>query len=197
MRLLPEEWTASWSALRAMGGTNAGAAFSFRHFVALLVPLALGGWVGWCIAPAFAVAERENTLFALLAGVIALGSLLAGFMVTLMLFTGRIENASALTLEELSAYTDRIKFLLSSQAQTLFASVLSAAFAIAWLCFYALQLDEVTQRIAGAGCFGFTFVALLRCVLVPLQIYEIHEAALDDAVEDRRKAERDKFKPKQ
>ncbi|MEP9827821.1 hypothetical protein, partial [Staphylococcus aureus] len=98
-------------------------------------------------------AERENTLFALLAGVIALGSLLAGFMVTLMLFTGRIENANALTLEELTAYTDRIKFLLSSQAQTLFASVLSAAFAIAWLCFYALQLDEVTQRIAGAGCF--------------------------------------------
>ncbi len=116
-------------------------------------------------------------------------------MVTLMLFTGRIENASALTLEELEAYTDRIKFLLSSQAQTLFASVLSAAFAVAWLCFYALQLDEVAQRIAGAGCFGFTFVALLRCVLVPLQIYEIHEASLDDALSDRREQERAKFKP--
>lgn len=196
MRLLPEEWTASWSALRAMGGLTAGIGFSSRHFVALVVPLALGGWVGWCIAPAFAVTQRESTLFALLAGVIALGSLLAGFMVTLMLFTGRIENASALTLEELEAYTERIKFLLSSQAQTLFASVLSAAFAIAWLCFYALQLDEMAQRIVGAGCFGFTLVALLRCVLVPLQIYEIHEAALDDAVEDRRKAERAKFTPK-
>ncbi len=196
MRLLPEEWTASWSALRAMGGLTAGVGFSCRHFVALVVPLALGGWVGWCIAPAFAVTQRENTLFALLAGVIALGSLLAGFMVTLMLFTGRIENANALTLEELYAYTERIKFLLSSQAQTLFASVLSAAFAIAWLCFYALQLDELAQRIVGAGCFGFTLVSLLRCVLVPLQIYEIHEATLDDAVEDRRKTERAKFTPK-
>lgn len=193
MRLLPEEWTASWSALRAMGGLTPGVGFSVRHFAAFAVPLGLGGAVGWCIAPAFAVAQRENTLFALLAGVIALGSLLAGFMVTLMLFTGRIENSSSLTLEELQAYSDRIKFLLSSQAQTLFASVLSSAFAIAWLCFYALELQEVAQRIAGAGCFGFTFVALLRCVLVPLQIYEIHEASLDDLVDERSEQERAKF----
>ena len=164
--------------------------------MALMIPLAVGGWIGWCITPAFTVAQRENTLFALLAGVIALGSLLAGFMVTLMLFTGRIENSNVLSLEELEAYTDRIKFLLSSQAQTLFASVLSAAFAITWLCFYALQLDEIAQRIAGTGCFGFTFVALLRCVLVPLQIYEIHEAALDDAIADRRKQERARFTAK-
>ncbi|WP_183427204.1 hypothetical protein [Luteimonas sp. RC10] len=172
-----------------------GIGFSLRHFTALMIPLALGGWAGWSIVPAFAIAQREDALFALLAGVIALGSLLAGFMVTLMLFSGRIDNASLLTLEELEAYTERIKFLLSSQAQTLFASVLSAAFAITWLCFYALQLDQVTQRIVGASCFGFTFVALLRCVLVPLQIYEIHEASLDDAVSDRRERERAKFKP--
>ncbi len=139
-------------------------------------------------------AQRENTLFALLAGVIALGSLLAGFMVTLMLFTGRIEQASALTLEELQAYARRIKFLLSSQAQTLFAAVLSAVFAIVWLCFFALSLDVAAQRIVGAVCFGFTAVALLRCILVPLQIYEIHEATLDDAVADRIKQEQEKYR---
>ncbi|WP_206862580.1 hypothetical protein [Lysobacter changpingensis] len=194
MRLLPEEWTASWSALRAMGGLTAGAGFSARHLIAFAVPLSVGAWVGWHVAPAFMSAQRENTLFALLAGVIALGSLLAGFMVTLMLFTGRIEQASALTLEELQAYARRIKFLLSSQAQTLFAAVLSAVFAIVWLCFFALSLDVAAQRIVGAVCFGFTAVALLRCILVPLQIYEIHEATLDDAVADRIKQEQEKYR---
>lgn len=194
MRFLPEEWTASWSALRAMGGLTAGAAITVRHFLAFAVPLSIGASIGWFVAPAFAETQNENTLFALLGGIVALGSLLSGFMVTLMLFTGRIENSESLTLEELEAYVDRIKFLLSSQAQTLFASVLGAAFAIAWLCFHALSPDDVAQRIAGAGCFGFTLVALLRCVLVPLQIYEIHEATLDDQLDDRRKIERAKFK---
>ncbi|WP_206203233.1 hypothetical protein [Thermomonas sp. HDW16] len=193
MRLLPEEWTASWSALRAMGGLTAGIGFSARHALALAVPLAIGALVGWQVAPAFASVQRENTLFALLAGVIALGSLLAGFMVTLMLFTGRIEQATSLTLEELQAYTQRIKFLLSSQAQTLFAAVLSAVFAIIWLCCFALGVDATGQRIVAAVCFGFTVVALLRCILVPLQIYEIHEAALDDAVDDCIKQEQAKF----
>ncbi len=194
MRLLPEEWTTSWSALRAMGGLSAGIGFSIRHVLAFAAPLAVGSWVGWCVAPAFLSAQRENTLFALLAGVIALGSLLAGFMVTLMLFTGRIENASSLTLEELQAYTQRIKFLLSSQAQTLFAAVLSAVFAIVWLCFFALSMDQFAQRIAAMGCFGFTTVALLRCILVPLQIYEVHEATLDDAVADRIKQEQHTYR---
>lgn len=194
MRLLPEEWTASWSALRAMGGLTAGAGFAIRHLVAFGVPLAIGAWVGWCVAPAFSAAGRENTLFALLAGIIALGSLLAGFMVTIMLFTGKLEKTESLTLEELRAYTQRIKFLLSSQAQTLFAAVLSATFSIVWLCFFALSMDAFAQQVAAMGCFGFTAVALLRCVLVPLQIYEIHEASLDDAVADRVKSERDRFR---
>jgi hypothetical protein len=176
-----------------MGGLTAGFGFGVRHVLAFGVPLSVGAWAGWAVAPAFLMPARENTLFALLAGIIALGSLLAGFMVTTMLFTGKIENKETLTLEELRDYSERVKFLLSSQAQTLFAAVLSATFAIAWLVLFALEFDAVAQRITAMGCFGFTAVALLRCVLVPLQIYEVHEAALDDAVEDRLKKEREKY----
>ena len=196
MKFIPEEWTTSWTSLRAMGELTSGRGFSIRHSIWFLIIFAVGAIGGWMVGPAFVLSSSEGVLFALLAGIIALGGLISGFMVTLMLFSGRLENVDGYTLEELQDASLRLKLLLASQAQTLFAGVIGVVFAVVWLCFHALNFDLASQRIAAAFCFAFMLVSVVRFILVPLQIFEIHEAGLDGAVEAKRKAEVDRYAKK-
>lgn len=193
IKLVPEELSTSWGALRSMGDAVSGFGFRVRQISSFLVVFGIGCWSGWVIQPGLAVSAKESALFALLGGVIALGGLLAGFMVTLMLFSGRVDGAGTMTSEQTRLVIDRVKILLYSQAQTLFASVFAAVFSVAWLCAYAMSADLLSQRIVAAACFGYLLVAVVRCTLIPLQIFELHESLLDDSLESVLARERQQF----
>jgi len=192
-KLVPEELSTSWGALRSMGDAVSGFGFRVRQVSFFLVFFGVGFWVGWEIQSGLAVAVKESALFALLGGIIALGGLLAGFMVTLMLFSGRVDGVATMTSEQTRLVIDRVKILLYSQAQTLFASVFAAVFSVGWLCAYAMNTDLLCQRILAATCFGYLLVAVVRCILVPLQIFELHESLLDESLDLVLERERQQF----
>ncbi|QGM06080.1 hypothetical protein [Stenotrophomonas maltophilia] len=179
MKFVPEEFSTSWGVLRSMGDAASDAGFVARHSLAFAVCFIAGFTIGWLVFPGLSSAGKESALFALLGGIIALGGLLSGFMVTLMLFSGRLEGTVELQVEDVLRVIGRIKLLLYSQAQTLFASVLASIFSIVWLCAYAVGHDGLGQRIIAGACFGYLLVAVVRSVLVPLQIFEFHESYLE------------------
>lgn len=178
MKLVPEEFSTSWGALRSMGEAASDAGFTTRHALAFVILFALGFALGWEIFPSLIVAGKESALFSLLGGIVALGGLLSGFMVTLMLFSGKFEGITDFEIEQVVNIIHRIKLLLYSQAQTLFAAVFSSVFSVIWLCAYAASVSTASQQIVAGTCFGYLFVAVLRSTLVPLQIFEFHESYL-------------------
>ena len=183
----PEEWLTAATALRAIGAIDAPRGYFVREVFAFAVLFALGALVTHPFSTGLSLAAARDPLLAILAGLMAVGALLAGFMLTLMLSSGRIEQLETLSYEETAAYAHRLKLLLRSQACTLTASILMTFFALAWLISIGVDLGTSGQQILAGALGGYSCVSIIRCVLIPLQIYEIHEASLDDAVEVKRK----------
>lgn len=131
-----------------------------------------------------AVPDKEVSL-AVMAAVLAFAGLLVGFIAALMLFTGKLEGANSLTLEEAQAFSSRLKYLLASQAMTLFAALLLATLSIIWMVLVAISANATSCSVIGIVLSGFAAVSLFRMFLLPMQIYELHEAWLALQVQEK------------
>lgn len=179
---LPGEWRTAAASLRAMNLAAGPLGHSYpRSLVAFLLPFVFGAAPGWFAASVLAGADATVAV-GVMAALLAFGGLLLGFVVTLMLFTGRLADPSRLTYEQAEAFATRLKYLLASQAMTLFAALLLAVVALVWMVLYAARLPVISMAIVGAVLGGFTGVCVVRMFLLPMQIYELHEESLDAAV---------------
>ncbi|WP_111266308.1 hypothetical protein [Marilutibacter maris] len=111
---------------------------------------------------------------------LAFSALVVGFIVALMLFTGTVGNMAALSLEQLQAHTARIKYLLVSQTTTLAAALLTTISAIVWLILFSVSAQKLLIDVNSGLIGGFMLITLIRTVLLPLQIFELHAATLAD-----------------
>lgn len=182
---VPDEWRTANATLKAMNRVAGPLGSSYpRSLVAFAVPFVLGAVPAAFAMPVLARCD-ETTAMAIMAALLAFGGLLVGFVVTLMLFTGRLDNPGRLTYEQTEAYAVRLKYLLASQAMTLFAALILSTLSLVWMAMYAVRLPVPSLVVVGVTLCGFAGVCLMRMFLLPMQIFELHEESLDAAVEQK------------
>lgn len=187
-RWLPDDWRTAAATLDAMNHTAGDRRRAYPHsMLGFGVPFVSGAvFLGYFTD---ALAHTTPTVpMGVMAALLAFSGLLVGFVVTLMLFTGRLQSPDDLGYEMAVAYATRIKYLLASQAKTLFSALLMAVLATVWMLLYATQPPLVALQVVGGALGGFGAVCLCRMMLLPMQIFELHEDALDRLVEAKRKA---------
>jgi len=165
LRLLREE-------VRLHGDHWAQVGFGFS------IPSGIGLAIAWWLLPAALTQTDKASMLAVAAGVLAFAAILVGFVVTLMLFTGRIELPSSAQVEVVAGFADRTRYLLYSQAVTLFAATILSALVILFCIMVAAGSERLSLLCIGLAIGGFTSMCLFRACLLPLQIYEIHVAGL-------------------
>lgn len=188
-QLIPEEWTSAAQTLGSLNRAAGPVSESYpRSLITFLLPFVLGAIPGWLLMPKLSVATDAEASLAMnvMAGLLAFGGLVVGFVVTLMLFTGRIDVRPNLSYELLSAYVLRVKYLLASQAMTLFASLVMSSLVVAWMIMRSIGMSSISLVIVGAVLSGFVFVVIFRVFLLPIQIYELHEAWLEDVLNEKK-----------
>lgn len=143
-----------------------------------LVILGLASTCTWVLLPeaaAFGSSQAGTLLLAVAGAVLTYAAVLVGFVVSLMLFTGRISNSEARSLEDLSVTVDRTRYLLYSQMITLFAAVGLAGLTLFSSLLLAIDAPALSTKIVLSVAGGFAAVCVIRTLLLPLQIYELHE----------------------
>lgn len=99
-------------------------------------------------------------------------SILSGFMVATMVFTGKIEAAKSLSLTELREVAAKANYLLLYQIGTL------ANHLICMPLMLVTPSVAAVSPTAGACCaalaFGLFLVSIARSLLIPIQIIELH-----------------------
>ncbi len=178
---VPDEWQTIPELARqisAIVGQTSHA--KFKQIVGFLAPFLVGASLAYISTPldlaAGAVVVR---------GALTLSGVLAGFMVTLMLFTGRAEKTDSLSLEAAQEYRGKVFYLLWSQTQTLVLSVITAMLALLWLFVAGTKVNFLIDGVTVA-LFGFLCVSFLRVFLLPFQIFDMHKFALDRMVDEKR-----------
>jgi hypothetical protein len=184
---LPDDWISGWQSLKDLNATSFEThARLVKALLSLGVPFAVGASASALVMPHLSPSVDPNYISGLMGSIVALGTVLSGFIITLMLFTGRIDQSAHLTLEQVDAYAYRIRYLLSSQAMTLFSSLIATLLAVSLLVMYAIKSSPASLTVIGTVLGGFVAVAVFRSALMPLQIYELHDAALKDLSDAKR-----------
>ncbi|WP_329763744.1 hypothetical protein [Stenotrophomonas geniculata] len=99
-------------------------------------------------------------------------TIVTGFMITTMLFTGKVEAAKSLNSVQMEKFTKKSNHLLFSQWITLInhiASLLGVA--------VILAIGESQPKLSYwivCGVVGLFFLSFLRSMLIPIQIIELH-----------------------
>lgn len=145
------------------------------------VTLALGTLVGWALV-AFGLVSPTSTDF--WRGALTAISVLSGFMVTTMIFTGKIEAAKSLSATELREVASKVTHLLLYQFGTL-ANHLVCLVAMFFTPSFAARLPTAAESVAAISL-AFFFVSIIRSIFVPLQIIEIHRFTHAALIRDKR-----------
>lgn len=129
----------------------------------------LGVGIGTALVSTGIVAPTDKDLWR--AGMTAI-SVLSGFMVATMVFTGKIEVAKSLSLTELREVSAKSTHLLLYQFGTLGNHLicLSAMFVAPSL---ATRWPVAAESVA-VVCLTLFVVSIVRSIFIPLQIIELH-----------------------
>jgi hypothetical protein len=146
-----------------------------------LVLLAIGTSLGAVLVSFEIVSPAEKDFWrAALTAV----SVLSGFMITTMVFTGKIDAAKSLSLSELRDVASKVNYLLLYQIGTL-------ANHLACLSLMLL-VPAVTAKWPTVGpsvailCLGLFFVSIVRSIFIPIQIIELHRFTHAALLRDKR-----------
>lgn len=152
--------------------------------VQLMPPFLVGVLVGGFAGPKlFLESAYRDAAFALLGGVLAFGALIVGFVANLMLFTGKLERSAGIALELAQAYAARLRELLHSQAVTLITALLMCLLCVSCFVAIAFKLPALSMIVLGGSTFGYVSLCFFRSILLPVQMFELHDAWLKDAIE--------------
>lgn len=146
-----------------------------------LVLLAIGTVVGSLLIQLSIVSPIDKDFWR--AGLTAI-SVLSGFMVASMVFTGKIEAAKSLSLSELREVAAKSNYLLLYQIGTL-ANHLACLSLMLLVPSIAAKWPIVGGSVA-VLCLGLFFVSIIRSVFIPLQIIELHRFTHAALLRDKR-----------
>lgn len=179
-RSVPAEWETWLEVARAMGGFRSPSRDERRlNALWAVIVFALGA-IPAALSSAAIAQFSEGALAAVFGGVLAFSGLLVGFLVTLMLFTGRLGSTQALDVESLRHYGSRLRYLLASQAVTLVYALLVAVLCLLYLLIYFSGMPVLVHSVVLAMVGGSLSQCVVRATLLPVQIFELHDAHLDD-----------------
>lgn len=99
-------------------------------------------------------------------------SILSGFIITAMLFTGKTEIAKSLSLEQLNTFFKKSNHLLISQLCTLANNFLGLLLIGVIFSIGENSIPYTETLIILA--FGFITISIFRSFLIPVQIIELH-----------------------
>lgn len=165
-------------------------------FVALLI-ISVGAAAAWGILPVTESkfwASGTPGLLAVAAGALTYAAILIGFVVNLMLFSGKIGRHADYKLEELAIVVERVRYLLYSQLVTMFSAIGLSAVSLITILALAVGVDALSAKILVSASAGFALICILRTAILPLQIYELHEASFISALSRNKKATGDRHK---
>lgn len=192
--VLPAEWHSAGDVLQEMKQAQMPRRDErLKARVWLAIQFVLGAVVA-AIAYAHISADSMKDMKDFMAALLALSALVVGFVVTLMLFTGGLSDMSSLSLEQVKGHAIRTKYLLVSQATTLGSALVLGVVSLVWVIFSAVGGSPWVLQVIFSVAGGFLFITVLRTVLLPIQIFELHSAALRDKVEAKAKEVADKYK---
>ncbi len=184
--IIPDEvQSASTAAAGMLSVVTKTSHFWIKQAFAAALPLAAGAAFGFWLSNALTEKTLED-FKDIVASIITLSTVLAGFIVTLMLFTGRTSGATSLPLDSMEAYSEKVKYLLFSQVFTLAVHLLVAIGCVGWLLANAICSQSKIPDILLCITSGLLCLSLIRTMLLPFQIYEIHEFELDSIVIEKR-----------
>lgn len=188
MTMVPHDWRAATQILRTLRWqAREHQEQMAQSIVSFAVPCAFGALAGWVFLPRIlAHAGAADTLVAISSGVLAFTAIVSGFVVSLMLQTGRAEPHAALTFEQFQLYTEKLRYLLHSQIATLVACLLLTALLILWCVLLAADANRQAILCMGMLCGGLLSVTMLRMFLLPLQVYDLHDFGLQEALKAKR-----------
>ena len=185
--IIPDEWQSAHAAMRDMQANASKTAHPhIKNLVSFVVPFATGTYLG---GKTYVLINESFQL-----AVLTFVGILTGFVVTLMLFTGRQNGMESLSLENAKQFKDKVIYLLWSQSATLTTYLLTAITALVWLAvvgddpsFKDEAVGNWAQMILGSISIGFLLLAIVRTILLPYQIYELHNYSLSLLVHDKEK----------
>ncbi|PWV61636.1 hypothetical protein C7443_10564 [Plasticicumulans acidivorans] len=177
IKILPSDWVSADAARREMEKQAAMAdSFFSRWIVAFFLPLLFGSLIGY-----FGPPVNKDFVAALVSAV----GVLAGFTVTMMLFTGRMPGSEQLSIESTVDYVDKICYLLRSQCAALMSMFFTLLVCGLWLIFDGVKaapwsdLSPMIQRSSGIFLIGLLFLTSTKVILLPYQIYELQRFTLE------------------
>lgn len=169
--------------------------FWLKHLTGIAIPAAIGISIGiWIIS--FEKNSSES-LKDIISSILTFACVLTGFIITSMLFTGKVNNGKSLTVDQVPEYKNKITYLLFSQVLSLSIHVTCIALCFSWLCVRVVSPDHAVYQALIVLIFGTVFVSLFRTVLLPFQIYEIHLFELDALHEEKIKEYEDSQRAEQ
>ena len=186
--LWPDEW------LSAMGAGNDLLSVSrktangvVKIFLSIFFPIAAGGSI-FFVLDRYVIDLSGKIDEDVLRAVVTVVAILAGFMITTILFTGRPNGLSSLTSHELRDVRDKVSYLVLSQCLTLASHVVCVLFCLICIGIF----DDSMKLSAWVGVFlsGLVFNSIMRASILPLQIWEVHAFALDVEISERIKSEK-------
>lgn len=187
--LLPDEWQSAFMSFAEMlANAKATSHFWLKQLVGWLVPFLVGAIITWVFTYSSSLSESFASA-RLGTAVIAFTAIVSGFMITLMLFTGRVDGAQHLSAAQAERFRAKVSYLLLTQGLSVFAHVMTAVSAIVWMMMLVFEADQMWLRTGMVMMNGLAIVSVVRTILVPLQIFELHSFALDALVTSKQDEE--------
>jgi len=119
--------------------------------------------------------------------------ILTGFVINSLIFIGRDSNTTLLSYEEAEEYTGKVTFLLWTQISTLKVFLIYIFVALAYFIFQDENSPKLMSFLQMTLLWLLLF-GLLRTILLPLQIYDLHAFNLNQLLEQKQKKEDKKRK---
>lgn len=191
--VIPDEWIRASAVLKDMCSNLARSESSvIKQISAFVVPVVLGGVFG-----KFAfVGIEPPALEPIMRSTLQFLAIVTGFMVTLMLFTGKAENTKILTSDDLRKYSKQVRFILFFQTMTLLNHLVTAVLILVWMSVASHPSWEIWLPYLTISIFAMLFNSLLRTFLLPMQIYELTSFGLESLIKERTKDETDAINKK-
>lgn len=185
--LIPDEWRSAGATLREMFSEVNLARSWVKHLIGFLAVWSSGAIIGGLVWQGLylqLVTGGVGGVDGWLKATMTMTSVLAGFMITLMLFTGKTEAWKTLSLEQAQLFSQKATYLLLSQFVTLLNHIIVIVTCVVWFLAAAQGRALETMPVVVALS-GFLLVSLFRTLLVPLQIAELHRFALTAMLADK------------
>lgn len=181
-RHLPPEIEAARQTLRAAYRDTMPTRLAWLSRVLLfIITLAIGAVIGSLLVKKGIVSPTDKEFWR--SGITAI-SVLSGFMITTMVFTGKIDVAKSLSVTELREISAKANHLLLYQFGTL-ANHLFCLLAMFLLPPIATKWLPAAETVA-VFCLSFFFVSIIRSAFIPLQIIELHRFTHAALLRDKR-----------